>query len=104
MSERYVSEAAKHRRELKAKNAEEWRRILADESHPYHGTVKGYRHGCRCDRCGAAMREYNRAIRKNKALRDWGETPQKKRLDALMESAAKPLPKIDASGADTLLG
>lgn len=31
--------------------------MLASERDPRHGTSKGYKYGCRCDRCKAAMRE-----------------------------------------------
>ena len=29
-----------------------------DTTHPMHGTVTGYRYGCRCERCRAARHEY----------------------------------------------
>lgn len=33
------------------------REMLANERDPRHGTRKGYRYGCRCDRCKAAISE-----------------------------------------------
>ena len=31
----------------------------ADPGHPMHGTMTGYRYGCRCERCRAARHEYH---------------------------------------------
>ncbi len=31
--------------------------LRADPAHPMHGTMTGYRYGCRCERCRAARHE-----------------------------------------------
>lgn len=49
-----------------ARRKEQWyrcqkRRLSAlqtDPDHPMHGTVAGYRYGCRCESCRAARHEY----------------------------------------------
>ena len=33
--------------------------LRADPGHPMHGTMTGYRYGCRCERCRAARHEYH---------------------------------------------
>lgn len=46
------------------------RMMLANERDPRHGTSKGYKYGCRCDRCKAAMREahFERKAREQRKL------------------------------------
>ena len=33
--------------------------LRADPESPMHGTMTGYRYGCRCERCRAARHEYH---------------------------------------------
>lgn len=40
--------------------------MQADPEHPKHGTKRGYKHGCRCDRCRKAMSDYQRDYRERK--------------------------------------
>lgn len=43
-----------------AKQLADQRKRLGDED---HGTTVSYHHGCRCEKCSTAMREYNREVR-----------------------------------------
>ena len=43
---------------IKAAANEALQRLIADASSDIHGTMYGYTHGCRCDRCRAANAEY----------------------------------------------
>lgn len=54
----------------KETHAQYLRMMLASERDPRHGTSKGYKYGCRCDRCKAAMREahFERKAREQRQL------------------------------------
>lgn len=45
------------------------RRLLDDPNDKAHGTIYGYRLGCRCERCGVADREYHREYARKVAER-----------------------------------
>ena len=42
-------------------------KLLSDPHDPAHGTVYGYRLGCRCERCGAMADEFRERYREQKA-------------------------------------
>lgn len=49
---------------------------MEDPGHPKHGTVTGYKAGCRCERCTRASRIANAAYDVNKTLKQMGIDPR----------------------------
>ena len=63
-----------------------------------HGTVSGYQRGCRCEACRKARSDYNREYHKTHPdVRPKVDVPDA-RLEELMASLERPLPKCYIAG------